>query len=89
MPPGGVHVDGELIEHYRKVRACITRKEAARQLGMSETALFYIEKGRLSDGERLMRTTPETLRKIAQLLRVSPEVLVSEKETATKVAART
>jgi transcriptional regulator with XRE-family HTH domain len=84
LPPGGVHVDGELIEHYRKVRAGLTRMEAAKQLEMSPTALLYIERGRATgeNGKRNMRTAPATLQKIAQLLDVSPEVLVSEVETA-------
>lgn len=69
--PASVEVNGPLIEHYRKTRACLSRKEAAQKLNMTEPALYFIERGR----EGRHRTQPKTLRKIAKLLKVSSEEL--------------
>lgn len=49
------------------------RKQAAEKLGMSQAALYYIERGR----EGRHRTQPETLKKIAKLLRVKSDELTA------------
>ena len=67
-----VEVNGPLIERLRKTRACLSRREAARRLGMSETALYYIERGKKGK----YSTQVETLPKIADLLGVGTEQLV-------------
>lgn len=69
--PASVDVDGKLIERYRKTRACMSRAEAARQLGMSAAGLYFIERGRAGR----YRTQPETLAKLAKLLHTEPEEL--------------
>lgn len=69
--PASVEVNGPLIEHYRKTRACLSRRDAAKKLKISEPALYFIERGR--DGRH--RTRPVTLRKIARLLKATPEEL--------------
>lgn len=73
--PASVGVNGPLIEHYRKSKACLTRKEAARVLGMSETTLYYIERGRRGR----YRTSPPTLKRIALLMKVEPTELAAER----------
>lgn len=67
-----VKVDGQLIEQLRMTRACLSREAAARTIGISTPALYYIERGR--NGRH--RTRPETLGKIARVLNVEPESLV-------------
>ena len=79
--PSSVEVNGPLIEHYRKTRACLSRKQAASRLGITESALHYIERGR----EGRYRTQPETLRKIAGLLEVRPEELAGAVPVASGV----
>lgn len=71
--PASVDVNGKLIEQYRKTRACLSRAEAARRIGMSAAGLYFIERGRSGR----YRTQPETLAKLAELLRVEPEDLAN------------
>lgn len=73
--PASVEVDGAEIERLRKERAGLSRRGMARALGMSEVALYYIERGR-RDGRSY--TQPETLQRIAALLRARPEDLTKE-----------
>lgn len=63
-----VRVDGRKIEHLRKTRASLTRKQMATALGISEPALYYIERS-------TQRTSPQTLKRIAALFGVAPEDL--------------
>lgn len=75
-----VKVDGARIEHLRKARANLTRRAAATALGISETALYFIERSP-------QRTKPATLKRIAALLNESPEdlaVQVARRESEAK-----
>jgi transcriptional regulator with XRE-family HTH domain len=61
-----VKVDGAKIEHLRKYRANLTRKQMATALGISQPALYYIERGK-------QRTSVGTLQRIAAMFGESPE----------------
>jgi len=78
--PSSVEVNGPLIEHYRKTKACLSREDAARKIGLTAPALYYIERGRAGR----YRTQPETLRKIAKLLKVKSEELATPVEVGAK-----
>lgn len=69
-----VRVDGERIEHLRKTRLGMSRKDAATVLGLSATALYMIERSS-------KRTRPATLKRIAAFLREDPENLASQGST--------
>jgi transcriptional regulator with XRE-family HTH domain len=73
-----VDVNGQLIEHLRKTRACLSRRDAARRLKLSEPTLYFIERGR--NGR--YRTQPETLARIARLLNVEPSEIARPREVA-------
>ena len=73
--PASVEVNGAEIERLRKERAGLSRRDMARAMGMSEVALYYIERGR-RNGRSC--TQPETLQRIAALLRVKPEELAQQ-----------
>jgi transcriptional regulator with XRE-family HTH domain len=61
-----VRVDGAKIERLRKYRANLTRKQMAVAIGISEPALYYIERTK-------QRTSQATLKRIAALFGESPE----------------
>lgn len=80
--PASVEVNGAKIEHLRKVRIGLSRRDAARVLNMSEVGLYYIERGRGRGSSKVSRTQPDTLQRIAALLRANPEELTEDESEA-------
>jgi transcriptional regulator with XRE-family HTH domain len=68
--PQGLKVDGEKIQRIRVMKACLSREDAARMVGITVPGLWRIEtKGRTLIG---------TLRRLADVLGVHPSELMED-----------
>ena len=79
--PQGLRVNGEKIQHIRVMKACLSREDAARMVGITVPGLWRIEtKGRTLIG---------TLRRLADVLGVHPsELMENPSEYASAQATR-
>lgn len=68
----GVNVKGEKIEKLRLEKMVMDRKEFGEAVGLSDSAVWAIER-------KPQRAKPATLRRIAEVLGVKPQDLVRKK----------
>jgi transcriptional regulator with XRE-family HTH domain len=73
----GVDVQGEVIERMRREKLVMNRKEFGKKVGISNSAVWAIERNP-------QRARPETLRKIAKALGVKPHTLVRVKQASSQ-----
>ena len=64
-----VQVRGDLVEELRLHQMVMNRREAAKAIGITSTALWNIER-------KPQSTSPPTLRKVAAWLGVKPQELI-------------